>query len=379
MLDVSRLVVYMAAKTSNTAKLKHKNISSPKGTWRQTGICLAMFLCGMIFFIGAQFLYNHNLNNTKHRVQARNINSIPKLLALSPEEIEKVDIALMNLICAKGLKRTDDIDTEKCLSTIDNWAELIRVDTQLRLPQFHQNPEKYDDSQKLFKLVNMVLYLKDKLGVNYDPASANSRDFSNPDKIFIHGLLDGARSGTCTSIPTLCVAIGRRLGYPLKLVLAKGHIFFRWEDGNDRFNIEACCRGVDSHDDEHYKKWPHLIDEAELQRGHYLRSLTATEELSLFMNARAVTLEDNGRLYEAQVAYANACLLMPRHVPPLLASLSLIDHELNTIAEAESNITGEPTDYAVGNMSNGEEGHFIWRQRLNRPERPKKMKQNVIR
>jgi len=362
----------MAAKSSNRAESRKENISSAKGIWRQFGVYIAAFLCGVVFVIGSRSIFGRNPNEAQNRVQDCKIENIPQLLALNPEEIEKVDIALMNLICAKGLKGTENIDIEKCLSTIDKWAELIRTDTKLRLPRFHQNPAHYDNSIELFKVVNMVLYLKDKLGVSYDAACVNNKDYSNPDKIFVHGLLYGEHSGTCTSIPTLCVAIGRRLGYPLKIALAKGHIFFRWEDSNDKFNIEACCRGVDCRDDEYYTKWPHVIDEAEFERGYYLRPLTAVEELSLFMNARVVTLEDNGRLYEAQVAYANACLLMPGHVPPLLASLGLIDLELNRIAEAESKITGKPTDYAVGTMSDGKGGYFIWRQRLNRPERPRK-------
>ncbi len=33
--------------------------------------------------------------------------------------------------------------------------------------------------------------------------------------------------GTCVSMPVLYTAVARRLGYPVKLVLAKGHAFCR--------------------------------------------------------------------------------------------------------------------------------------------------------
>ena len=33
------------------------------------------------------------------------------------------------------------------------------------------------------------------------------------------------------------MAVGRRLGYPLKLVTTKGHLFVRWEGAGERFNI----------------------------------------------------------------------------------------------------------------------------------------------
>jgi len=343
-------------------------------------IMLSMVLASLLFLtIALEFAYSSNskkdkdkelVSNAKvpcYKIQDDKIHNIHELLLLSPQALEKVDIALMNLVCAQGLKGADNLDFERCLSMIDNWAEIIRADTISRLPIFYQNPARYDHSENLYKVVNMVLYLKDKLGIHYDPTCVNNKDFSNPEYIFIHGLLDGKHSGTCTSIPVLCVAIGRRLGYPLKLVLAKSHIFFRWEDDNERFNVEACCLGVDSHDDEYYKKWPELIDEIDLKKGYYLKSLTTAEELSLFMGARALTLRDNGQLYEAQVAYANACLLMPGHVPPLLDLLGLIDYQLNKIAEAESKITGRPADYAIHTIFDGRETYFVWQQRLNRP------------
>ena len=63
-------------------------------------------------------------------------------------------------------------------------------------------------------------------------------------------------------MPVLYVAVGRRLGYPLKLATTKGHLFARW-DGLDhsypawreRFNIEG-THGFSSYPDDYYKTWP---------------------------------------------------------------------------------------------------------------------------
>jgi hypothetical protein len=50
-------------------------------------------------------------------------------------------------------------------------------------------------------------------------------------------------------------AVGRRLGYPIRLVRTKLHLFNRWDDETtgERFNIDGSAyRGVNSHPDEHY-------------------------------------------------------------------------------------------------------------------------------
>ena len=62
-------------------------------------------------------------------------------------------------------------------------------------------------------------------------------------------------------MPVLYIAIGRRLGYPLKLVTTKAHLFIRWESATDRFNVEATGRGMNRYDDEHFKHWPFPVTE----------------------------------------------------------------------------------------------------------------------
>lgn len=281
---------------------------------------------------------------------------------MSEEELSTVDIALVNLLCAEGLDGSEDLDIDKCLATLDDWAEFIRKDTEARLPAYLNNPAKYDNSLNLFKVVNMVLYLKDKAGIHYDPSCLDNRGFSNPDYIFIHGLLNDKRSGTCTSIPTLCVAIGRRIGYPLKLAVTKGHVFFRWDDRNERFNIEACCIGVDSPEDKYFKTGKYAISEAELLRNHYLKSLSPKEELALFMGNRAACLWDTNRRSEAVIATAWENHLRPDHVPCVLTLLSMVDRNLNEIAEEEYKVTGKPAEYAIDLSYEKENRAYVWRQ-----------------
>lgn len=126
-------------------------------------------------------------------------------------------------------------------------------------------------------------------------------------------------------MPVLYVAVGRRLGYPLKLVTAKGHLFARW-DGAERFNIEGTNRGLNCHEDGYYQTWPIPLSAAEAKSGHYLKSLTVDEELGLFLSTRGQCLLHNGRLGTARQAFARAAQLAP-HWPEHAWMLARVNAE----------------------------------------------------
>ena len=68
-------------------------------------------------------------------------------------------------------------------------------------------------------------------------------------------------------MPVMYVAIGRRLGYPMRLVAAKEHMFCRWDDGKERFNIEGAGNGDDYPPDDYYRTWPKLLTDADMASG----------------------------------------------------------------------------------------------------------------
>lgn len=121
--------------------------------------------------------------------------------------------------------------------------------------------------------------------------------------MFIHGILSAKRTGTCSSLPTFAVAVGRRLGYPLKLVLAPNHTFYRWDDGAELFNFQHTDAGGDVRPTEYFYEWPHKWGErfhAINERTHvWLHSMTPQQEVSKFLCNRAIALRDSGRCAEA--------------------------------------------------------------------------------
>lgn len=55
------------------------------------------------------------------------------LLAMHPAELEKVDLAVVNLLCAKGLPGTENLDIPAVLARLDEWAAKVKAETQRHL------------------------------------------------------------------------------------------------------------------------------------------------------------------------------------------------------------------------------------------------------
>jgi regulator of sirC expression with transglutaminase-like and TPR domain len=165
-------------------------------------------------------------------------------------------------------------------------------------------------------MIVLITVLMKDLGVRYNPERIHNVDFTHADDLFLSGLLRGT-GGTCISMPVLYVAIGRRLGCPLKLVEGPEHLFLRWEDQEtgERFNIEGTTQGFVSEPDEYYKEWPRNLSDLEHEQGYFLKSLSPKEELAVFLTTRGHALHDMGNLLEAQKTYEKALALSPKNIP----------------------------------------------------------------
>ncbi len=246
-------------------------------------------------------------------------NDYAKLITLSDKDLQEVDIALMNLLCAKGLPGTKNLDINGSIATLDQWAELVKQNEQKYSSQYFKNSERYDNSLAKFKAVNLGLTIKEDLKCGYNQELVKSgamedirsnRFFRNSKGLFLHGFMEN-RQGSCSSLPVLMVAVGRRCGYPLYLATSKGHLFCRWDDGKERFNIETSCPGIDIKPDAYYRQWPHPASDAEIKAEGYLKSLSAKEELGVFSVIRGSCLQENERFSEAKQAYSVAFQIFP--------------------------------------------------------------------
>jgi hypothetical protein len=255
------------------------------------------------------------------------IGYLAEFIRVPAEAIDGYDVATLNLRCAQGLPGAEDLDEGRLLDWLDQAARLVDFETRRHWYRFTDSPGTYNNSAAYFCCYFLLQTLQEELGVRYNPARIRDTRFQDPKcfdpdfrdsrDLFIHGMIDGP-GGTCASMPVMYVAVGRRLGYPLKLVQTRGHLFARWDDPEGKcfgfpelFNVEGGGEGIASYHDEYYKTWPETwtdIDEAE---GWYLKSMTPREELASFLAMRGDCLTDNGRLAEAVQAYEWANALAP--------------------------------------------------------------------
>jgi hypothetical protein len=244
-----------------------------------------------------------------------------ELACLDAHSLAALDVAEINLACASGLPGSERLDIAHCLRTLDEWAEHVRHKTIKLLPRFRKAPADFENSEPYFRILVMVTVLRRDIGISYNKRykqeqlargeRIDAREFIGDGffldsrNLFLHGIVE-TKEGTCSSLPPLYVAIGRRLGYPLKVVSTKGHLFARWDDVGVRFNIECTCEGLYCHTDEHYLHWPFESTPEEAKRCGYLTSKTPMQELATFLESRGHCWLENKQHRQAADAFATA-------------------------------------------------------------------------
>lgn len=254
--------------------------------------------------------------------------TVGDLLQMSADRLEQTDPLEVDLAVARTIPGSEGLDVGKYKRMADEWAEHIRSETVRHLHRFRENPGEYKDSLPYFKALVLATVIGQDYRVAYDTAAVA---FEDPGDLFVHGVLD-KRRGTCVSLPVLYLAMGHRLGYPIRAVTVARHVFCRWDDPvtGERLNIEAAgAGGLVDHPDEYYLSWPTKCDPEDVTQGGMLKSLTMREFLALKLASSGDYYWHKGQRPEAQVAYAQAHRLFPasRTIYEILASQILEESE----------------------------------------------------
>ncbi len=150
--------------------------------------------------------------------------------SMSDADLAQRDIAEVNLSMAKGLPATEDFDVSSLCRKVDDWSQIVDHAVRRRIKK-RLRGESSELTGDQYRVMVMISVLQRNLGVTYNlKFSEGEYDGTDSRNLFLHGLLTGW-GGTCVTMPVLYCAIGRRLGWPLKLVFAKEHVFCRWDEG----------------------------------------------------------------------------------------------------------------------------------------------------
>ena len=247
--------------------------------------------------------------------------TLKELLALPPEQLENCDIARMNLLCAEGLRGSEDLDVQKKLDTLDGWARHVEDETFRNYHRFLEHPEDYKKSEAYYRMMMLAMVLQQDFNAHYDPERAmpqilgkrepNDVFFGDSKDVFIHGLLGGERHGTCSSLPVLYVAVAQRLGYLVNLASAEEHLYLRYEEGTNHLNVDAAGEGFITHSDDEYRKWPHSITDEEIKTYGYLKPMNQREILGAFLTIRAANQTSMKKFDEAAESWEAASRYLP--------------------------------------------------------------------
>ena len=295
-----------------------------KATCRKNFLHLVTCFVSFVSILGLSAFKSHSQNapqisTASQTNDVKSPRTFADLIALQPNELAGTDIALMNLLCAEGLPGAESLKVNECMATLDKWAGRVDSETKRNYHRFREDPSYYYNSEAFYKMLMMAVVVYEDFGIRYNPkwitspseTKQNDHFFADSRNILIHGMLGSTPMGTCSSMPILYVALGRRLGYPLKLVSTKEHLFMRWDSPTERFDMDATGKGLDKYDDDHYKKWPFPLNDEEIKNEGYLKSMTTAEELSVFLSIRAACLTECGRFAEATLTFRSAYLREP--------------------------------------------------------------------
>jgi hypothetical protein len=161
-----------------------------------------------------------------------------------------------------------------------------------------------------------------RFGIRY---TIQAIDEGNPAQQFVYGVID-TKMGTCASMPVLYLAIAHRLGWPLKAVVSKDHMWTRWDDGvpkergGQRFNLEATNSKSDgawgsfsSPSDDEYARWLGTPQKV-IDSGSDFTSLTARQTLGVYLQGGAAWWLSHGQEPRAAEDLQLAVACFPKNV-----------------------------------------------------------------
>ena len=316
----------MANKKRRALRSKKKNnghsVEHKKG--RSFGGYFLAFLVGGILTYGLVLAFQHR-NKIMPLVHANlSLNKSPEagkrtvlqLLALSDEELEKVDVLELDLAVSREIKGHEDLDYDHYCNIVDKWTRQFSLKLKESEQIFNSSPHLWKNDIDLFRFGMLASFLEHEIGVDYneDQKFIKKGRYTNPGDLFLYGLID-TRRGSCANMPTLHVAIGRRMGWPVSLACIGHHFVCRFDNGEKVYSLEATAVGRGGYSigtDKECIQWYDISEQA-IKSGSDLHSFSAREMLGTFIGFRARHYNDIGQTALADSDYSLARWAFPEN------------------------------------------------------------------
>ncbi len=157
---------------------------------------------------------------------------------------------------------------------------------------------------------------------------------------FLGALLD-KKLGNCVNLATLYLAVAQRLGYPVRAVVAPGHVFARYTFPDGRYwNIDPSQQGV-TRDDAHYID-SCSVSTKSIVAGAYMRTLTQREFAGLLLHNNAKAYFYRGDLDRA-IAYGESAVRLYPECAICYAGLSAAHINRGVLAKGRKGLKDHET------------------------------------
>ncbi len=115
------------------------------------------------------------------RSSAADTHQIPTLEEVLTADADRfvaryTDVAAINLACAVGLPKAEDLDIPKCLRSLSAMAQWIEKRTAGSWHIYDQDPKLFEHSKNLFRVIIMLRFLHVQFGVHYNPLRIEYRE-----------------------------------------------------------------------------------------------------------------------------------------------------------------------------------------------------------
>jgi regulator of sirC expression with transglutaminase-like and TPR domain len=203
---------------------------------------------------------------------------------------EEIDLGRALILSQMG----DEVDLNVVLS-YEAVFDLMALQILARL--------KETKPQAIIAAMNRFIF--DEMHFRFPPQSLFMDDVDL--YTFLPSVVD-SRRGVCLGVSILYLCLAQRIGLNLSIITPPGHIFVRYDEGDEAINIETTARGIDI-PDEHYLSL----------ENHELKRRTLKEVVGMAHVNHASTLWHKEEHLAAIKAYESALPYMPED--PLVKEL----------------------------------------------------------